>query len=282
MTAAVPARRRRFSEDDRPFVAAGLFGSFALLVVVPTLLMMIWGVADRWSYPNLLPDALTLDHWRSVTAASGIVGALGTSLAIAVVVTVASAAVAFPTAWAMARFPFRLKRVVEVFILAPLIVPGLIVAVGIGKIFLAYGLAYSVAGVILVQMVGTLPMMIRLLTAALETIPDDLIDAARSLGAGRRHVFLHLILPLAVPGLMAGGLLSFIGSFEEFDKTFIVGAPVIQTLPVKLYIYLDPYALQFPLASIVAFILLVPAVAVFLLAGRIMRDDIMAAGMGKL
>ncbi len=53
-------------------------------------------------------------------------------------------------------------------------------------------------------------------------------------------------------------------------------------MPVKLYIYLDPYALPFPLASIVAFILLVPAVAIFVLAGRITRDDIMAAGMGKL
>ncbi|WP_246329630.1 ABC transporter permease [Chthonobacter rhizosphaerae] len=118
----------------------------------------------------------------------------------------------------MARFPFRLKRAVDVFILAPLIVPGHIVAVGIGKIFLAYGLAYSVAGVILVQMVGTLAMMIRLLTAALETIPDDLIEAASSLGAGWRQVFLNPILPLSVPGLMAGGLLSFIGSFEELTE----------------------------------------------------------------
>jgi multiple sugar transport system permease protein/putative spermidine/putrescine transport system permease protein len=182
----------------------------------------------------------------------------------------------------MARFPFRLKRVVEIFILAPIIIPGLVVAVGIGQIFLLLSLSYSMVGVILVQIVGTLPLMIRLMTASLETIPDDLIHAARSLGAGSIDVLAHVILPLAVPGLLAGGLLSFIGSFEEFDKSFIVGAPVIQTLPIKLYMFLDPYSMQLPLASIIAFILLLPALIIFVLAGRILRDDLMAAGMGKI
>ncbi|MNL68961.1 hypothetical protein D3C87_1937630 [compost metagenome] len=85
-----------------------------------------------------------------------------------------------------------------------------------------------------------------------------------------------------MPGLLAGGLMSFIGSFEEFDKSFIVGAPVVQTLPIKLYMYLDPYSMQIPLASIVSFILLLPALVVFIIAGRILRDDLMAAGMGKI
>lgn len=124
--------------------------------------------------------------------------------------------------------------------------------------------------------------MIRLMTAALETIPDELIHAARSLGAGTVGIVIHIILPLAVPGLLAGGLMSFIGSFEEFDKSFIVGAPVVETLPIKLYMYLDPYSMQLPLASIVSFILLLPALIVFIIAGRILRDDLMAAGMGKI
>lgn len=280
--AAAAAPRRVFTEDDRIFVTIGLYGAFALTVAVPIALMLLWGIADGWSPPDIVPSAFTLDHWRRVGSDAGIFRAALNSLGIAAVVTVLTAAIALPTAWAMARFPFRLKRVVEVFILAPVIVPGLVVAVGIGQVFLALGLAYSVTGVILVQTVGTLPLMIRLMTAALETIPDDLIHAARTLGAGWSGVLRHVILPLAMPGLLAGGLLSFIGSFEEFDKSFIVGAPMVQTLPIKLYVFLDPYALQFPIASTVAFFLLVPALVVFVLAGRIMRDDLMAAGMGKM
>jgi ABC-type spermidine/putrescine transport system permease subunit II len=274
--------RRLFTSEDRAFVAFGLYSSFTAVVIVPLLLMLLWGVADGWQPPDVIPSAYTLRHWQAILDSGGIAVAVVRSLVIACVVVVLTCILAFPTAWAMARFPFRLKRTLEVFILAPLIVPGIVVAVGLGKTFLSFGLAYSVAGVVLVQTVGTLPMMIRILSATLEGIPDDLIHAARTLGASKKQTFLHVVAPLSAPGLLAGGLLSFIGSFEEFDKSFIVGAPVVQTLPIKLYIYLDPVSVQLPLAAIVALILLVPAIVVFVLAGRIMRDDLMAAGMGKV
>jgi multiple sugar transport system permease protein/putative spermidine/putrescine transport system permease protein len=274
--------RRTFTEDDRILVSLGLYAALALTIALPLVLMFLWSVADGWAPPNIVPRDYTMSRWLSVLADPGLLRATVNSIVIAIAVTFATAVIALPTAWAMARFPFRLKRLVEIFILAPIIIPGLVVAVGIGQVFLALGLSYSIGGVILVQIVGTLPLMIRLMTAALETIPDDLIHAARSLGAGTIGVVFHIILPLAVPGLLAGGLLSFIGSFEEFDKSFIVGAPVIETLPIKLYMFLDPYSLQLPLASILSFILLLPALIVFIIAGRILRDDLMAAGMGKL
>jgi multiple sugar transport system permease protein/putative spermidine/putrescine transport system permease protein len=274
--------RRTFTEDDRILVSLGLYAALALTIALPLVLMFLWSVADGWAPPNIVPRDYTMSRWLSVLGDPGLLRATVNSIVIAIAVTFATAVIALPTAWAMARFPFRLKRLVEIFILAPIIIPGLVVAVGIGQVFLALGLSYSIAGVILVQIVGTLPLMIRLMTAALETIPDDLIHAARSLGAGTIGVVIHIILPLAVPGLLAGGLLSFIGSFEEFDKSFIVGAPVIETLPIKLYMFLDPYSLQLPLASILSFILLLPALIVFIIAGRILRDDLMAAGMGKL
>ncbi|WP_288427454.1 ABC transporter permease [uncultured Agrobacterium sp.] len=280
--APVIPRRRVFKPEDRIFVSAGLYICLALAIAVPLALMFLWSVADGWAPPLLVPKDYTGARWISVLSDNTLIQATINSIFIAIVVTFSTAAIALPTAWAMARFPFRLKRLVEIFILAPIIIPGLVVAVGIGKIFLLMGLSYSVLGVILVQIVGTLPLMIRLMSAALETIPDDLIHAARSLGAGTVGIVLHIVLPLAVPGLLAGGLMSFIGSFEEFDKSFIVGAPVVQTLPIKLYMYLDPYSMQLPLASIVSFILLLPALIVFIIAGRILRDDLMAAGMGKL
>ncbi len=276
------SRRRTFHPHDRIFVSMGLFAALGLAILVPLALMFLWSVADGWAPPLVVPKDYTTARWASILGDSGLIRAAFNSILIAFVVTFATAGIALPTAWAMARFPFRLKRVVEIFILAPIIIPGIVVAVGIGQVFMVMGLAYSVAGVILVQIVGTLPLMIRLMTAALETIPDDLIHAARSLGAGTFGIVLHIILPLAVPGLLAGGLMSFIGSFEEFDKSFIVGAPVVETLPIKLYMYLDPYSMQLPLASIVSFILLLPALVVFIIAGRILRDDLMAAGMGKL
>ena len=187
------------------------------------------------------------------------------------------------TAYALAKIPFRAKRAVEIFILAPLIVPGLIVGVGIGYVFFRIGLAYTVPGVILAQTIGTLPFMIRVLSATLEAVPADLIRAARTLGATPLKVGWFILIPLAWPGFVAGGLLSFVASFEEFEKTFIVGAPLVETLTVKLWATLGGKVMIFPNAAVVTFIVLMPTVIIFFLAERAMKNDgALAAGMGKL
>lgn len=275
-------RSRRFGPEDRLWVSAGLFTALVLTLALPLAVLLLWSFADGWAAPDLLPQGYTGNTWRAVLGDSALLGAAANSTLIAIAVTAMTALVAMPTAWAMAKFPLRWKRAVEIFVLAPVIVPGVVVATGVGQVFQMLGMAYTVTGVVLVQMVGTLPLMVRLLVASFEVLPDELLHAARSLGARPLAVVRHVVLPLSLPGLMAGALLSFVGSFEEFDKTFIVGAPVVQTLPVLLYHHLDPYSLQFPLAAAVALILLLPVLIVFVLSGRILRDDLMAAGMGKL
>jgi ABC-type spermidine/putrescine transport system permease subunit II len=282
MTDVTSAQRHRFAPEDRVWVSVGLFCALGLALLLPLALMLLWSFTERWTPPNLLPQSTTTAVWREVLGDAGVLGAAINSTLIAAIVTVLTALLAMPTAWAMAKFPSRWLRAVEIFVLAPVIVPGVVVAVSLGQVFLFTGLAYSVTGVVLVQMVGTLPLMIRLLVASFEGLPDELLHAARSLGASPLRAAWHVVLPLSIPGLMAGGLLSFVGSFEEFDKSFVVGAPVVQTLPILLYHHLDPYSLQIPLASVVALVLLLPVIVVFMLSSRFMRDDLMAAGMGKV
>lgn len=276
------SQSRQINTHERLFVAGGLFAGLFVVIALPILLMGVWSLSHGWAYPRLLPQDYSLDNWRQILGGASLMPALINSLVIAVCVTILTALIALPTAWAMAKCKIPGKRALEIFILAPTIIPGIVVGVSVGQVLLIMGIAYTIPGVVLVQTIGTLPLMIRLMSASFETLPDELIHAARSLGAGPGGIVTHIILPLCIPGLMAGGLLSFVGSFEEFDKTFIAGAPVIQTLPIKLYTYLDPYSLQFPLAAIVSLILLVPVLVVFILAGRIMRDDVLASGMGKV
>ncbi|OLP46799.1 ABC transporter permease [Rhizobium oryziradicis] len=276
------SQSHQINPQERLFVAGGLFAGLFVVIALPILLMGVWSLSHGWAYPRLLPQDYSLDNWRQILGGAGLMPALINSLVIAVCVTILTALIALPTAWAMAKCKIPGKRALEIFILAPTIIPGIVVGVSVGQVLLIMGIAYTIPGVVLVQTIGTLPLMIRLMSASFETLPDELIHAARSLGAGPAGIVTHIILPLCIPGLMAGGLLSFVGSFEEFDKTFIAGAPVIQTLPIKLYTYLDPYSLQFPLAAIVSLILLVPVLVVFILAGRIMRDDVLASGMGKV
>ncbi len=277
--------RHALHPSDGRWITAGLAASLLLVLGLPLIVALLWSFMDPktgWFAPDILPPSYALDHWEWAATNGAIAEALLLSIGIGIAVTVLTAILALPTAYALAKLPFRMKRAVELFILAPLIVPGIIVAVGIGTIFFRLNLAYSIPGVILIQTVGTLPFMIRVLAATIEAIPNDLINAARTLGAGPMMVARHILIPLAWPGFVAGGLLTFVSSFEEFEKTFIIGSPFVQTLPVVLWGYLGGRVMVFPTAAVVTFILLVPTLIVFFLAERVLRDDVMAAGMGKL
>lgn len=284
LSAAAPREGRR--ETGPVWLSVGLYSAIAITLVAPLLVAFLWSMVDPkagWFAPDILPRSLSLHHWEAAFRDRGLVRSVFTSLFISIVVMALSAALALPTAYALAKIPFKAKRAVEMFVLAPLIVPGLIVGVGVGYLFFKINLAYTVPGVILAQTIGTLPFMIRVLSATLEAVPADLIHAARTLGATPLRVGWHILVPLAWPGFIAGGLLSFVTSFEEFEKTFIVGAPLVETLTVKLWATLGGKVMIFPNAAVVTFIVLVPTVMIFFLAERAMRNDgALAAGMGKL
>lgn len=276
---SAPARR------GQRLVGLALYSYLALTLFLPVAIVALWSFYDPavgWFPPDILPRSFSLSAWREVLADRNILPAAALSLFVSVVVTVLTGVLAFPTAWALAQFPFRLKRLVEIFVLAPVIVPGIVVAVSLGEIFFRFGIAGTVLGVILVQVVGTLPFMIRILAATLEGIPNELIFAARTLGATPTVAVLRIALPLAWPGFAAGGLLTFISSFEEFEKSFMVGAPKVRTLAVQLWSYLGGEVLILPTAAVVTFILLTPMLVIFVIAERLGKDDVMAAGLGKL
>jgi multiple sugar transport system permease protein/putative spermidine/putrescine transport system permease protein len=279
-----PARSARARQGW--WLTIGLYVALTLTLLAPLVVAFLWSMVDPksgWFAPDILPPSLSLTHWRAALDDRGLVESILTSLFISTVVVTLSALLALPTAYALAKIPFKAKRAVEMFILAPLIVPGLIVGIGIGYVFFKVGLAYTVPGVILAQTIGTLPFMIRVLSATLEAVPADIINAARTLGASPLRVGWHILVPLAWPGFIAGGLLSFVASFEEFEKTFIVGAPLVETLTVKLWTTLGGKVMIFPNAAVVTFIVLFPTVIIFFLAERAMRNDgALAAGMGKL
>lgn len=273
------------TQRTQVWVGFGLYGYLIPMLLLPLLVVALWSFYDPatgWFPPDILPRSLSVSAWKEVLADRQIIPAFFLSIFVSTVVTLLTAALAFPTAWALAQFPFRLKRVVEIFVLAPMIVPGIVVAVSLGEVFFSLRLAGTVLGVILVQTVGTLPLMIRILAATLEGIPKELLLAARTLGASPRAAVMRIALPLAWPGFMAGGLLNFIASFEEFEKSFMVGAPKVQTLAVRLWAYLGGQILVLPTAAVVTFILLIPMLVIFFIAERVMREDVMAAGLGKL
>jgi len=207
--------------------------------------------------------------------------ALGRSLLIAAIVTLLCAGLGLPTGYALGRGRFRGRRAIEVMVLTPLMMPGIVLAIGLGGLFMRLGLGQTLAGVVLVQTVVVLPLAIRIIAATAQSIPADLIDAATNLGAGPAALGRHILVPLLLPGLLASALLSFIASLEEFLLSFVVGMPTVQTLPMLLWAYLGGRSAILSYAAVVTVALLIPTLLVLVVVERFLKQEYLAAGFGK-
>ena len=136
-----------------------LGGSFrfltgALLIiwlVLPLIPLAIWSFAKGWFYPSLLPKMWTLKAWKyAFSDTSGVLESLWLTIGISLAATLLSILVGVPAGRALGMYQFKGKSAVELLILAPMIVPGIAVVLGIHSVFISLGLTNSVPGVILV------------------------------------------------------------------------------------------------------------------------------------
>ncbi len=269
------------------------FGRFAVLLViallviwtaVPLFMAVMWSLVnpdDPWSPPAVLPPSLSFAQWEYVFTYSEIVKAMITSFILAPIVTVVSFVLALPTAYAIGRHSFPGKEALRILILLPIVLPGMVVAMFLSRTFYAFGLAQTFAGLVLGHTLLSMPYMLRILATAFETIPQDIIDAARNLGAGRLELVRHILVPMVLPGLFAGAVFTFITSLEEFNLTFVIGTPTFQTIPTVLFDYLGYHFVRTN-AAVVSIILMVPSVALLFIAERWLKTEYLSSAFGKL
>ncbi len=269
----------------RWMLALVFFGLASIGLIIPLIVGVLWSLVNPnvgWFPPAIVPASLSLANWRAMLSVPEIGQAFVMSFLIAPLVTVLCSALALPTGYALGRRRLRMRRTIELLVLAPIILPGIVLATGLGSMFIRLGLSHTIPGVVLVQTVVLLPFMIRIVAATFEGVPQDLIDAGRNLGASPWALTRHVLIPLVKPGLFAGGLFTFIGSLEEFVLTFIVGMPHVQTLPVLLWAYLGGRSSIFTYAAVVTMVLLVPTILLMFVAERTLRQEYLAAGFGKV
>ncbi|HEY6323684.1 MAG TPA: ABC transporter permease subunit [Thermoanaerobaculia bacterium] len=164
-----------------------------------------------------------------------------------------------PAAYAFRRRPFPGSRGLEAAAVAPLAIPGIALAVSL--IQTAGGLprfALLAAG----HLVYTVPLVIRTVGNALEGYDPHLEAAARTLGAGPFAILRRLVLPLLGPALVLSALLVFAVSWGEFNVSFLLATPLVQTYPAALYLTYTTNSFPVAAAATLVFLLpVVPAVA---------------------
>jgi putative spermidine/putrescine transport system permease protein len=272
------ARRPRRGAGSSAGRALGAIFVVALIVFMlgPILWLSLRAFSGTWHYPQLLPSDWTLKWWSSVFDDSNLGHSIQLSFIFAPVVTVASAVICLPAAYAFSRFNFPGRRVLLISLFATNAFPKIGLFISMAGVFYSLNLMGTFLGVVIVQLIGTIVFMTWIPTAAFSAVPRSLEEAARDVGAGPLRVFFRVTFPLAAPGILVAMILSFLASFDEAQGTFLVGVPTYVTMPTEMYTLVLNYPEQ--AAAVFSILLALPSVVLMSLARKHVMGGKLAEG----
>lgn len=204
------------------------------------------GMGTRW-----LPAA-----WLSLQVA----------FATSILATVLGGLAAVP----LARTRFRGKNLLQTFLLLPLVVPVIVLAVGIFLLYVPLRLLGSPVGIVLGHTVLAIPYVMIIVAATLKGFDERLEWAAASLGASRWRTLWHVTIPIARPGILAGALFAFLTSFDELLISLFVSGTRAVTLPRLLWDFLRTEAS--PVIAVVSTLLMAGTILFIVLLALVRRE----------
>jgi putative spermidine/putrescine transport system permease protein len=222
----------------RIVLRAVVFLTFAFLLG-PTIIILLYSLYPS-AYITFPPSHLTL-RWYvdAFTQQELFIGPLMTSLQISLTATAISAVLGTLAAFGVVRHRVRFQPVLNAFLLAPLLMPTLIVGLGGMLFLLTIGALGSYWGLIAGHVIITLAFIIQSVSVGLATLDTSYEEAAISLGSSPRRTLRRITLPMILPSLFAGAVFAWVISFDELPLTLLLSTPSTLTLPVQLYGYLQ-------------------------------------------
>ncbi len=187
----------------------------------------------------------TLENYSVVQERSDYMRFLWNSLIVAGGSTLLGILVAVPAAWSMAFVPSRRTKDVLLWMLSTKMLPAVGVLYPISLIFVRFGLLDTRAGLIAVLMLVNLPIIVWMLYTYFKEIPGEILEAARMDGAGLKEEILHVLTPMAVPGIASTILLNVILAWNEAFWTLNLTAAKAAPLTAFIASYSSPEGLFF-------------------------------------
>jgi len=192
------------------------------------------------------------------------------TLVIAVAATFLSVVLGTAAAFSLHRFMgSRLQRLHYTLVATPLVVPEILVGISLLMFFVAAGVGLGLFSIFLAHVTFCVSYVAMVVLARLQDFDFSVVEAARDLGAGWWQAAWKVLLPMILPGIVAGGLLAFTLSLDDFVITFFVAGPGSTTLPIQVYSMIRHGSP--PLINALSTILLVITFTAVLLSQRLSR-----------
>ncbi len=256
--------KSRLRPSFTKLMTIGVLGFFLVMLAGVVGSVLLSSIATRW-LNTWLPEGYTLSWFSSAWQEFGLTQVLLVTLQVAISVLVITLIIAIPAAYVLARQDFPAKRLLTVLFLLPIVVPTITYGVPLATLLYRLQLAQTLPGIILINLVPSVPFAILILMPFVEQVDESLEKAARIFGARNWQVFARVVLPLLAPGIIATSILLLVRTIAMFDLTFLVAGPTTQTLVVKLFYAVSAAGFRSP-QSIDAMAVIYMATNVLLLA----------------
>jgi multiple sugar transport system permease protein len=271
MTAPDPAPLRRHRRARVWLQVACL--AVTAFMAVPLYLITLAAVSTRASlnaFPlSLLPTNLSFDTLGAFLSSTGVVPSFGNSLIVGFWTLVLSLLIGVPAAYGLARTRFAGKAPYQLFLLFTRALPIVVLSVPLAQLFLAAGLYDTTYAVILLHTALSLPTTILICASVFLAVPVDVEEAARVFGCTPMQAFRHVVAPMALPGIAAAAIFTFVQSWNE-----VLGASILtlnrHTLPAQVLSSLGDSPLAYRFAG--GFALVLPALLFIALMRRYLTN----------
>jgi len=211
-----------------------LYIGFTLVFLyLPILVMAVMSFNSSPFYQ--LPIDWTFHWYDSFFANTQLIRATWNSLVIAVLTTVIATCLGTLASLALFRYQFPGKKLLQIMLLPPIAIPWLITGTAMLVFFFAVGVGRGFHAIVLGHVALALPYVVIVVSARLKSLPPQLEEAARSLGANGWQITRRVTLPWIASGIVAGALFAFAVSFDQFVISYFLSSPGYSTLPVEIY-----------------------------------------------
>ncbi|HET6381660.1 MAG TPA: carbohydrate ABC transporter permease [candidate division Zixibacteria bacterium] len=262
-----PGRLRRQVGRTLTYVVAT---TLAVFVLAPIYFIAISALTPPEialsEYPRrLVPAEVSFDTIRFFLEAQGVVDAFWRSVWVGVITLVLSLAIGAPAGYAIARYVFRGKELYRLLVLSTRAFPVVILAIPLAVTYIRLGINDSIIGVSLMHTALALPFAILITSSVFISVPRELEEAAQTLGCHPVQAFLRVSLPLALPGLAAAAIFTWVISWNDVFAASILTLRE-PTLPARVLTSLTQSRITFQFAA--GFIMLIPSVVVIFFIRR--------------
>ena len=261
---------------NQALTATALLGPATIFIAVgllaPLAILFRYSLNSFVAQTKTMVEALTIQNYITFFTDPYYTGALGTTVRVALLVTVVCLVLGFPLAYVVARTQSRFKHLLIIAIVLPLFVGNSVRAagwmvvfgnkgffnaslMGLGLLSKPIEIMFTEKAVIIGIIAVNLPFMVLSLQSVIEGIDRSVEEAAFSLGAPPATMFWRVLWPLALPGILAGTILTFILAMNAYATPFLLGGPLFKMMAPLVYNQFTQQS-NWPFGGAIAFILM--------------------------